>query len=97
MPIIETLGWDDRLSTLFEPLAADGVVAGRVSIQHRGAYDVLTEHGELRCEVVRRLVHEASGPADLPVVGDWVVVTLGTEGGSGAIMAVLPRLTRFSR
>ena len=26
-----------------EARAADGVVAGRVSIQHRGAYDVLTE------------------------------------------------------
>jgi ribosome biogenesis GTPase / thiamine phosphate phosphatase len=97
LPRIETLGWDDRLSTLYEPHAADGVVAGRVSIQHRGAYDVLTEHGELRCEVVRRLVHEASGPADLPVVGDWVVVALGAEGDTGAITAVLPRLTRFSR
>jgi len=97
LPELETLGWDDRLGTLYEAHAADGVVAGRVSIQHRGAYDVLTEHGELRCEVVRRLVHEASGAADLPVVGDWVVVALGTEAGSGAITAVLPRLTRFSR
>ena len=97
MPDIETLGWDDRLSTLYEPHAADGVVAGRVSIQHRGAYDVLTVHGELRCEVVRRLVHEAAGPAELPVVGDWVVVTLGAEDGTGTITAVLPRLTRFSR
>jgi ribosome biogenesis GTPase len=97
LPELEMLGWDDRLSTLYEPHAGDGIVAGRVSIQHRGAYDVLTEPGELRCEVVRRLVHEASGAADLPVVGDWVVVALGAETGTGAITAVLPRLTRFSR
>ena len=95
MPALESIGWDDRLSRLYEP--APGVAPGRVSIQHRGAYDVLTEHGELRCEVVRRLVHEAAGPADLPVVGDWVVVALGAGAGAGTITAVLPRRTRFSR
>jgi ribosome biogenesis GTPase len=97
LPELESLGWNDRLSSLYEPFAADGVVAGRVSIQHRGAYDVLTELGELRCEVTRRLVHEATATADLPVVGDWVVVALGSEDGSGTITAVLPRLTKFSR
>ncbi len=94
---LELLGWNDRLRTLYEPFAAGDVVAGRVSIQHRGAYDVLTELGELRCEVPRRLVHEAVTTADLPVVGDWVVVARGSEDGSGTITAVLPRHTKFSR
>ena len=99
MPALDSLGWNDRLSSLYEPFAGDGVVAGRVSIQHRGAYDVLTELGELRCEVPRRLVHDAVTNADLPVVGDWVVVSPGTgsEGATGTITAVLPRLTKFSR
>ena len=99
MPELESLGWNDRLSTLYEPFAGDGVVPGRVSIQHRGAYDVLTELGELRCEVPRRLVHEAATNADLPVVGDWVVVAPGADAGSaiGTIAAVLPRWTKFSR
>ena len=66
LPELESLGWNDRLSSLYEPFAGDGVVAGRVSIQHRGAYDVLTELGELRCEVPRRLVHEAATTAELP-------------------------------
>src|SRR5436190_386287 len=96
---LESLGWTDRLSTLYEPYAGDDVVPGRVSIQHRGAYDVLTELGELRCEVPRRLVHEAATNADLPVVGDWVVVAPGADAGSavGTITAVLPRFTKFSR
>jgi ribosome biogenesis GTPase len=94
---LAALGWNDRLSGQYEPHAADGVVAGRVSIQHRGAYDVLTELGELRCEVVRRLVHDAETPAALPVVGDWVVVVPGSEEGTGTITAVLPRATKFSR
>ena len=97
LPELESLGWNDRLSSLYEPFAGDDVVAGRVSIQHRGAYDVLTELGELRCEVPRRLVHEAATTADLPVVGDWVVITPASGGGSGTITAVLPRLTKFSR
>ena len=97
MPQLESLGWNDRLSSLYEPVADGDSVPGRVSVQHRGAYDVLTEHGELRTEVVRRLVHEAAGPADLPVVGDWVVVVPGVEEGSGTITAVLPRFTKFSR
>ena len=97
LPELESLGWNDRLSSLYEPFAGDDVVAGRVSIQHRGAYDVLTELGELRCEVPRRLVHEAATTADLPVVGDWVVITPASGGGPGTITAVLPRFTKFSR
>jgi ribosome biogenesis GTPase len=42
-------------------------------------------------------VHEAATTADLPVVGDWVVVLLGSEEGTGTITAVLPRQTKFSR
>jgi ribosome biogenesis GTPase len=97
LPELESLGWNDRLSTLYEPHAGDGCFAGRVSIQHRGAYDVLTGRGEMRCEVVRRLVHDAASVAELPVVGDWVVVAPGLEGDSGTITAVLPRRTKFSR
>lgn len=97
MPELESLGWNDRLSTLYEPFADGDVVAGRVSIQHRGAYDVLTELGELRCEVPRRLVHEAATTAELPVVGDWVVVAPRSGDRAGTITAVLPRHTKLSR
>ena len=97
MPELESLGWNDRLSSLYETFAGDDLIAGRVSVQHRGAYDVLTELGELRCEVPRRLVHEAATPADLPVVGDWVVIAPRPEDSSGTITAVLPRFTKFSR
>ena len=88
---------DRTTSSLYEPFAGEDVVAGRVSIQHRGAYDVLTALGELRCEVTRRLVHEATTTAELPVVGDWVVVAPRAADGSGTITAVLPRFTKFSR
>jgi ribosome biogenesis GTPase / thiamine phosphate phosphatase len=92
-----TLGWNDRLTEQFEPYAAAGLVAGRVAVQHRGAYDVLTAVGELRCDVTGRLVHEASSPAELPVVGDWVAVAPRADEAGGTIHAVLPRRTKFSR
>jgi ribosome biogenesis GTPase / thiamine phosphate phosphatase len=97
LPQLESLGWNDRLSSLYEPVEDGDSVPGRVSVQHRGAYDVLTERGELRCEIVRRLVHEAASTADLPVVGDWVVVVPDLKEETGTITAVLPRYTKFSR
>jgi ribosome biogenesis GTPase len=97
VPDLTTLGWDDALAEQFAPYAADGLIAGRVTVQHRGAYDVLTEPGELRCDVAGRLYEESRSPADLPAVGDWVAVAPRAEEDAGTIQAVLPRRTKFSR
>ena len=97
MTDLTALGWDDRLSEEFEQHRASGLAPGRVSVQHRGAWDVLAETGELRCDVPGRLTHEAETTADLPVVGDWVAVAARQDEGTGTIRAVLPRRTKFSR
>ena len=97
MSDLTALGWDDTLAEQFEPHAAAGLVAGRVAVQHRGAYDVLTELGELRCDVAGRLYDESTSPADLPAVGDWVAVAPRSDEQAGTIHAVLPRRTKFSR
>jgi ribosome biogenesis GTPase len=94
---LTALGWDETRAEQFEPHARVGLVPGRVAVQHRGAYDVLTEHGELRCDVAGRLYDESSSPADLPAVGDWVAVAARTDEGGGTVQAVLPRRTKFSR
>jgi len=94
---LTTLGWNDELSESFEQCRAAGLVPGRVSVQHRGAWDVLTESGELRVDVAGRLRHDAASQAELPVVGDWVGVAARPDESSGTIQAVLPRRTRFSR
>ena len=97
MSDLTALGWDDTLAEQFEPHAAAGLVAGRVAVQHRGAYDVFTELGELRCDVAGRLYDESASPADLPAVGDWVAVAPRSDEQAGTIHAVLPRRTKFSR
>lgn len=90
------LGWDAERQQQFTEHAAAGLEPARVSVQHRGAYDVLGEDGERRCEVPQRVVRAAGSPADLPAVGDWVAVE-PTEPGRGVIHAVLPRRSKFSR
>ncbi|HXQ85879.1 MAG TPA: GTPase RsgA, partial [Gaiella sp.] len=97
MPDLTTLGWDETLAEQFETHAGHGLIPGRVAVQHRGAYDVLTELGELRCDVAGRLYEESRSPADLPAVGDWVAVAARADEDAGTIQAVLPRRTKFSR
>ena len=94
---LEPLGWDSAFMDAFESYAADGLVPGRVAVQHRGAYDVYTELGELRVDLAGRLSHEATGAGDLPAVGDWVAVAARPGESAGTIQAVLPRRTKFSR
>jgi ribosome biogenesis GTPase len=90
---LAALGWDAERESQFSPHRPDGLVPGRVTVQHRGAYDVLAEDGERRCEVVPRLVKEAASAADLPVVGDWVALDPDTR----VIHALLPRRSSVSR
>jgi ribosome biogenesis GTPase len=97
VPSLTALGWNDTLAEQFRPHAEAGNVPGRVSVPHRGALDVLTEQGELRCDVAGRLYEESSSPADLPVVGDWVAVAPRPTEDAGTIVAILPRRTKFSR
>ncbi len=91
MPDLETLGWNSAWSTAFEPYREGSLRPGRVAVRHRGAYDVLTETGEVRARITNRLRREAR-PTELPTVGDWVALD-----GEDAVVAVLPRRTTFSR
>jgi ribosome biogenesis GTPase / thiamine phosphate phosphatase len=88
-PTLERLGWNDELAHSFEAHAA-GLEPGRVAVQHRGLWEVVTERGDTLVEITGRLRHEAE-PGELPVVGDWVALR------DGLIDAVLPRASKFSR
>ncbi|HET8896999.1 MAG TPA: hypothetical protein VFN04_06990, partial [Protaetiibacter sp.] len=68
MSELQTLGWDDAWSAAFQPYAERGLVPGRVAVQHRGEYDVLTAAGEQRTRITSRLRRESDRTA-LPIVG----------------------------
>jgi ribosome biogenesis GTPase len=90
VPELATLGWDDAWSAAFDE-APDGLRPGRIAVQHRGAYDVVTEDGEVRARLAPR-VRRTSSPSELPVVGDWVGLDR-----YDVVQAVLPRRTAFVR
>jgi ribosome biogenesis GTPase len=81
----------------FAAHAADGLVTGRVVLEHTHIYRVATAEGEVLARVSGRLRHTAAGRADFPGVGDWVAVGPAAHAGDARILAVLPRRSRFSR
>jgi len=86
---LHRLGWDDGWEAAFADHRAAGLRPARVAIQHRGAYDLALEDGELRASAANRLVKAD----ELPAVGDWV----GYDAGTGLVEALLPRRTAISR
>lgn len=97
MPALESLGWTDAFAGAFAAHAAPDVVPGRVSLEHQHIYRVLTERGEALARVAGRLRHEASTPVEYPAVGDWVALRSKPGELRSTIVAILPRLSRFSR
>ena len=91
---LEPFGWSRSLDDDFAPHAAAGLEPGRVAVQHRGGYLVLTRDGERAAEASGRLHHQAA-LGGLPVTGDWVAVR--PAGDVAMIEAVLPRRTAFVR
>ena len=91
------LGWTTALAEAFVEYAGDGLIPGRVALEHTHIYRVLTETGELLARVSGRLRHRASGRADFPAIGDWVALQLPQHSGDSRIVGVLPRRSRFSR
>jgi ribosome biogenesis GTPase / thiamine phosphate phosphatase len=91
-----SLGFSERLQGELELLrqsrAEPRLEAARVSAEHRGAYQLLTESGPRSAELTGKLRHEALDRRDLPAVGDWVAF-----GPEGRIEALLPRTSAFIR
>lgn len=91
------LGWTPTLEAAFAPHAAEGLVPGRVSLEHTHIYRVMTAGGEWLARVSGRLRHQAASRADFPAVGDWLAIEPAATSGEARIQAVLPRRSRFSR
>jgi ribosome biogenesis GTPase len=77
---LKDYGWDAETAAHFETCAGPGLIPGRVVRQSRDRATLVTPLGELAGEVSGRFRHEAAGPADYPVVGDWAVVEPFGEG-----------------
>ncbi|OJJ18624.1 ribosome small subunit-dependent GTPase A [marine bacterium AO1-C] len=91
----EQLGWNNHFSQYFTPLQAQGFEAGRIAIENRNNYVVLSTYGELKGEISGKLQYTAQSEAEFPKVGDWVVMQVFDQ--QAIIHEVLPRQTKFTR
>jgi ribosome biogenesis GTPase / thiamine phosphate phosphatase len=95
---LESLGWNGDLDRAFQEWAEKrDVQPGRVLIEFNYICRVWCEGGEIEAVRSGRLTHRAESRGDLPAVGDWVVVRKRPDEDRGAIVAVLPRRSWFSR
>ena len=92
---LEDYGWDRFFSQ--HVLADDkNLIPGRIASQHRSLYRVFSEAGEIGAAIAGRMLNESHSPAELPAVGDWVLLRL-RESSRARIVRVLPRRSRLSR
>ena len=91
------LGWSSRWEALFAPYAGKELVPGRVIRSDRGSALVGTPEGVVRAKASVRFAKATAGPAELPVVGDWVVMDVRADSDAKSIEAVLTRSSAVSR
>lgn len=94
---LQIFGWNDRLAEEFRAVPLEDVVPARIAVQQKHRYILYTATGERPGEIAGRIHFEAHGTGDYPVVGDWVAVRERPGEATVTIVAILPRLTRFSR
>jgi len=94
---LSAFGWNEFFAHHFQPYAASNYAPGRVAQEHKHFYRLYTERGEVLAEIAGKLRHEAGNRADLPAVGDWVVIRPRPEGDKVTIHAVMPRRSKFTR
>jgi len=89
---IKNYGWNE----IWQEKIETGGVPGRVVLEHKNLYRVITDHGEWLSSLSGKYRHSHS-KAEFPCVGDWVVVEQMPGEEKGIIHQVLPRISSFSR
>lgn len=94
---LSLLGWDDFFQAHYNSLNAQNSHVGRIVLQHKKSYTILSEYGEQQATVSGKYLHAISSSADLPVVGDWIVFRGEHNSEIVVIDTILPRRTKISR
>ena len=94
--MLTSYGWSDTLRNDFAIHAAQGLVPGRIIVQQRGGYRLITDLGEIDARATGPLMKAASD-ISRPAAGDWVAVEARPGETTALVHAVLPRSTAFIR
>ncbi|MCX6559059.1 MAG: ribosome small subunit-dependent GTPase A [Candidatus Aminicenantes bacterium] len=90
-------GWNARCEEAAAIHRGKGLDFGRVTVENRETYILITRGGERAAEVSGRFQFAAASPSDFPKVGDWVAVTDYPAEAKAVIHEILPRAARLSR
>lgn len=90
------LGWNTFFEDQLQSSIFCGPLIGRVAIENKTNYVVLCETGEYVAEATGRLFYMATSDAELPKVGDWVLMS-ETDANRAIIHQVLERKSVISR
>jgi ribosome biogenesis GTPase len=93
---LEELGWDEHFQDQLEALGLEDIIPGRVfRTSPTGNCEIFTADGELTARIPGRMKNQAVTGAELPGVGDWVLVKPLEIGNM--IFKVLDRKNQVSR
>ncbi|MFT5013612.1 MAG: ribosome biogenesis GTPase [Patiriisocius sp.] len=88
------LGWNNFFQQQV-PIQSDSIPA-RVNRQDLGRYHLMSDQGPM-VGILQGKARLESSKADLPTVGDWVLVKAQEHGEEMIIQSMLERATKFSR
>lgn len=89
-------GLTNRYATLAEEYNGD-YAAGRILLQEKGLYRLISEKGEQSAVISGKLRHDAKSASDFPAVGDFVLADCNNMQGHAVIHGILPRKSVFVR
>ena len=95
-PSLAALGWSGFFAAQLGP-GDEGALAARVCRQDVNQWHLLSADGRLTAQLAGRLRQQAASRADLPTVGDWVLVREAGRDGIARIERRLERKSGFSR
>jgi ribosome biogenesis GTPase len=89
------LGWNIHFENQITPDDRDYII-GRVAVENKTNFQVITAAGTYIAEATGKLFYMAETDAELPKVGDWVLMT-EVDKGKAIIQKVLQRRSIISR
>lgn len=93
-PDLKRIGWNPRCQSALEARFGSDAEVARVVWCARGAYRLLNADGVASARLAGAFEYCCAGPADRPVVGDWVVAE--AVGDPKSLRSIIGKLDRFS-
>lgn len=101
MKKLNDYGWNTFHEANWEEMNNDlkinKCIPGRVVLEHKRMYRVVTTEGEWLAVCSGSMQYEAEERQDFPAVGDWVAIEKMPGEERGIIHAIFPRTSLFSR